>query len=221
MFAVNTYEQIEKIERELGDKHIVILLFVRPSLQGAKEIIDEFDYIHYNSERYCSVYAVGYTNDFELAKKGGYRKIDRGFGVDWYFSDKVFVEFKNNMENRLNWKYSGEIELIVLQSNPGGRQILNFQNYVAIDVNYGIKNDYIDSFPRLMESLIRSSHSEVTTAAAIKKVGNTRFSVKNIVLDTLEACKKIPTPVRVIVKDKLFYFTSIHMRDFKNRNAGS
>lgn len=210
MFAVNTYEEIEKIERELGDRHIVILLFVRPSLQSAKEIIDEFDYIHHNSEKYCSIYAVGYTNDSAMAGKDGYRRVDRGYGADWYFSDKAFVEFKNNLEQRLNWRYSGEIELVVLQSNPDGHQILNFQNYVAIDVNYGIKNDYIDSFPRLMESIIRSSRSEVTTTAAIKKVSNARFSVKNVVLNTIEECKKIPTPVRNIIKDRLFYLTSIH-----------
>lgn len=210
MFAVNTYEQIEKIERELGEQHIVILLFVRPSLQGAKEIIDEFDYIHYNSGKLCSIYAVGYTNDSELARTNGYRKLDRKYGADWYFSDKAFVDFKNNLEGRLNWKYSGEIELIVLQSNPNGSKILNFQNYVAIDVNYGIRKEYIDSFPRLMESLIRSSRSEVTAIEAMKKVGHSRISVKNVILNTIEECKKVPMPVKNIVKDRLFYLTSTH-----------
>ena len=65
MFAVNTYEEIERKQREIPDRQIIILLFVRPTAPGAKEIIKEFDYIHYNSERYCSIYAVGYTNDFE------------------------------------------------------------------------------------------------------------------------------------------------------------
>ncbi|WP_283610480.1 hypothetical protein [Faecalispora anaeroviscerum] len=210
MFAVNTYEQIEKMERELGEQHIIILLFVRPSLQGAKEIIDEFDYIHYNSEKLCSIYAVGYTNDLDLAKTNGYGKLDRKYGADWYFSDKAFVEFKNNLESRLNWKYSGEIELIVLQSNPNGNQILNFQNYVAIDVNYGIRNEYIDSFPRLMESLIRSSRSEVTATEAMRKMGHSRISVKNVVLNTIKECKKVPIPVKNIVKDRLFYLVSTH-----------
>ena len=215
MFAVNTYEQIEKIERGLGEQHIVILLFVRPSLQGAKEIIDEFDYIHYNSGKLCSIYAVGYTNDSQMARTSGYRKLYRKYGADWYFSDKAFVDFKNNLESRLNWKYSGEIELIVLQSNPNGSKILNFQNYVAIDVNYGIRKEYIDSFPRLMESLIRSARSEVTATEVMKKVGHSRISVKNVILNTIQECKKVPTPVRNIVKDRLFYLTSGH--PFGNR----
>ena len=213
MYAVNTYEQIEKIERELGEKHVVILLFVRPSLPGAKEIIDEFDYIHYNSEKYCSIYAVGYTNDPALVKGGEYGKIERGFGAEWYFSNRAFVAVKNNLERRINWKYSGETELVVLQSNPEGRQILNFQNCVALDVNYGLKNAYIDSFPRLMESLIRSSRSEVSAAAAMEKSLGARISIKNVLMNTIEECKKIPSPVRRIIKDRLFYLTSLHKAD--------
>ena len=78
-------------------------------------------------------------------------------GSEWYFSNAEFVKFKNNLEQRIKWRYSGETELIVLQSNPEWQQILNFQNYVSIDVNYGIKNGYIDSFQRFMEALVRSS----------------------------------------------------------------
>ena len=55
MFAVNTYEEIEKREREINEQHIIVLLFVKPSLKDSKEIIEEFDYIHYNSDRFCSV----------------------------------------------------------------------------------------------------------------------------------------------------------------------
>lgn len=80
MFAINTYEEIEQRQRENGDKQIVILLFVRPTVPGAKEIIEEFDYIHYNSERYCSIYAVGYSNDFRkpLIEAINERQILRG-----------------------------------------------------------------------------------------------------------------------------------------------
>lgn len=207
MFAVNTYEQIEAIERQLAQRHIVILLFVRPSLQGAREIIDEFDYIHYNSGRYCSIYAIGYTNSFQFASQNDYREIPNSSKKNWYFSDRAFVDFKNNLEARLSWRYSGEIELIVLQSNPQGHQILNFQNYVAIDVNYGIKNQYIDSFPRLMESLIRTSRSEVCAADAMKKMGSSRLGVKNVVLTSIGECKRIPASVKSIIKDHLFYLT--------------
>ena len=98
MFAVNTYEEIEKNERRLNEKHIIILLFVRPSLSGAKEIIEEFDYIHYNSDRYCSVYAVGYTNDSCESSYPDFRVAGGVDGVSWYYSNKAFVNFKNKLE---------------------------------------------------------------------------------------------------------------------------
>lgn len=212
MFAVHTYEEIERRQRENADKQIVILLFVRPTTSGAKEIIEEFDYIHYNSERYCSVYAVGYSNDFSKASDRNYRSVTSIAGSKWYFSYAEFVKFKNNLEHRIQWEYSGEIEIIVLQSNPEGHQILNFQNYAAIDINRGLRNGYIDSFPRFMESLIRSSHTEVSAKEAITKVRMARYSAKEIVATTIDECKKIPTPVKAIMKDRLFYSSSIRKK---------
>ena len=208
MFAINTYEEIEQRQRESGDKQIVILLFVRPTAPGAKEIIEEFDYIHYNSERYCSIYAVGYSNDFSKAADRSYKRATNIGGSEWFFSNAEFVKFKNNLEHRIQWRYSGENELIILQSSPEGHQVLNFQNYVAIDINHGIRNGYIDSFQRFMEALMRSSRSEVTAKAAAMKTMKARYSIRDIIMDTVADCKKIPAPVKAIVKDKLFYISS-------------
>ncbi len=210
MFAVNTYQHVEEIERSFEDRHIVILLFVRPSLPDASNIINEFDYIHYNSERYCSIYAVGYSNGFEKASDPEYRFAGKAAGLDWYYSNKSFVEFKNKLEYRLKWRYSGEIELLVLQNNPGGHTPLNFQNYVAIDVNRGIKEGYVDSFYRLMESLIRYSKNEVTATEAFGKAYNSRIKLRTLIEDVLEDCKQIPTPIKKILKDRLFYKACIY-----------
>ena len=64
MFAACTYEEIEEIERQVENKEIVVLLFVRPT---ENTILEEFEYIHYNSAKYCSIYAIGYTDDFSKA----------------------------------------------------------------------------------------------------------------------------------------------------------
>lgn len=208
MFAVNTYEEIEKKERELNERHIVVLLFVRPSLPGAKEIIDEFNYLHYNSQRYCSIYAVGYMNSDGSARYSDCRKVQGIDNTDWYYSDQAFIEFKNQLERRLKWRYSGEIELIVLQSNTGGGQVLNFQNYIAVDVNYGLRQEYIDSFPRFMESLIRSSQSEVEARVAVCQIQGRHLKIGNIVESAVNSSQKIPGPVRQIIRDRLFYRTS-------------
>ncbi len=205
MFAVSTYEEIELIERQVENMEIVVFLFVKPTNSEALNIINEFEYIHYNSEKYCSIYAVGYSNDFEKKNDKQYRKIDVTSNSDWYFSMKAFTDFKKRLEERIKWNYSGEVEILILHNNPGRCNSLNFTNYVAIDINKGIREGYMDSFQGFMESLVRSAKSAVTAKEAIKGVATDRISIKNIITDTIGDCKKIPLPIRTIVKDRLFY----------------
>lgn len=202
MFAASTYEEIERIEQQIENTEIVVFLFVRPS---EEQILKEFEYIHYNSAKYCSVYAIGYTNDFGKANDHTYRKVNAGMDGEWYFSTKAFVDFKEKLQARIRWEYSGETEILVLQNNPGSPNVLNFQNYVAIDVNQGIREGYIDSFQRFMEALVRSSKSKVTAKDAICDVRRARISVKDILAGAIDDCKKVPTPIKDIVKDRLFY----------------
>lgn len=66
MFAASTYEEIERIERQVENMEIVVFLFARPT---EEKILREFEYIHYNSAKYCSIYAIGYTDDFTKAEE--------------------------------------------------------------------------------------------------------------------------------------------------------
>lgn len=216
MFAASTYDEIIEYERLIENQEIVVLLFVKPTSQDAVDIIREFEYIHYNSSKYCSIYAVGYSNDFQKQSDTHYRKICEILNSDWYFSSKAFVEFKDNLEKRIKWKYSGETEILVLQNNPGKHDPLNFTNYVAIDVNKGLKEGYIDSFQRFMESLVRSAKSSVTAKEAMFEIRKSRVSVKEIILGAIDDCKKIPNPAKKIIKDRLFYrcANNVSLRNF-------
>ena len=202
MFAASTYEEIENIERQVENNEIVVFLFARPT---DSEILKEFEYIHYNSEKYCSIYAIGYTDDFAKAKLQSYKKVNASMEKEWFFSAKVFNDFKEKLQNRIKWEYSGETELLILQNNPGALNVLNFQNYVAIDVNKGLREGYIDSFQMFMESLIRSAKGKVTASEAIKDVRHDRISVKGILSIAIDECKKIPSPIKNIINDRLFY----------------
>ena len=73
MFAASTYEEIERIESQVENMEIVVFLFARPT---EEKILKEFEYIHYNSAKYCSIYAIGYTDDFAKAEDQTYRKVD-------------------------------------------------------------------------------------------------------------------------------------------------
>lgn len=205
MFAASTYEEIIEIERTIENLEIVVFLFVRPTSQNAMDIIKEFEYIHYNSEKYCSIYAIGYTDDFTKVNDSSYRKIQSILNNDWYFSDKAFVAFKNKLESRIKWNYSGETEILILQNNLNKNNPLNFSNYVAIDVNKGLRDGYIDSFQLFMESLIRSSKNKVTAKEAISDIRKNRLHIKDIISDAIKDCKNVPTPIQEIITDRLFY----------------
>ena len=205
MFATSTYEEIVEYERCIENMEIVVFLFVKPTNQDATDIIQEFEYIHYNSAKYCSVYAIGYSDDPQKKGSSHYKKVANIIGRDWYFSNKTFVEFKNNLERRIKWQYSGETEILILQNNPEGTDPLNFSNYVAIDVNKGLREGYIDSFQRFMESLIRSSRSRVTAKEAVADLRKSRISIKDTIAEAIDHSKRIPDPAKRIIKDRLFY----------------
>ena len=205
MFAASTYEEIVSIERKIENQEIVVFLFVKPNDQTALDIIKEFEYIHYNSGKYCSIYAIGYTDDFAKKNDKSYRKVNSVLGSDWYFSNKVFVEFKNTLESRIGWKYSGETEVLILQNAPGKSDPLNFQNYVAIDINKGLREGYIDSFQLFMETLVRSSKKQVVAKMALSDIRKSRISIKGTIEDSLKDCKKVPTPIKKIITNRLFY----------------
>lgn len=59
-----------------------------------------------------------------------------------------------------------------------------------------------------MESLIRSSKRSVTAKEAMNDICNSRLSVKSVLVDAIDDSKKVPTSVKKIVKDRLFYRTA-------------
>lgn len=205
MFAASTYDEIVRQEREIDSREIVVFLFVRPTKASDREIINEFEYIHYNSGKYCSVYAIGYTNDPDKATNPEYRPVTEVSENRWWFSTKAFVEFKTKLEQQIKWRYSGESEILILQNNPGKSKVLDFSNYVSININSGLRKGYLDSFQVFMESLIRSARSEVTAKEAIREIRKGKLSIKDAALSAVEDSKKVPTPIKSILTDRLFY----------------
>lgn len=101
MFTASTYEEIIKHERQVENLEIVVFLFARPS---EEKILKEFEYIHYNSDKYCSIYAIGYTDDYNKAIDSRYKKVNANMESEWFFSTKAFTEFKERLQSRINWE---------------------------------------------------------------------------------------------------------------------
>lgn len=206
MYLVRSYDEIEKLERNIENQELVIFLFVRPGHPLFDLIISDFEYLHFNTGRYCSIYAIGYSSsvDPDWQKERGIYRAGRGF-----FIARDFQKFNESLEERINWEYSGETEVLILQNNPGQPNSLDFQNYVAISIDEGIRRGYIDSFPSFMEALIRSARTEVYAKQAIQKVAKSRNKIRDLIADAINDCKRIPKPIRSILKNRLFYRTAV------------
>lgn len=207
MYPVNNISGIQKQESELEGSHAIILLFVKPSDDNADSIIKKFNYLHYRSKQYCSIYLVGYSQYFYEK----YTDAQEIAGIDnttWHYSDQCFIEVCEQLEKRLkHWTYSGEPEMIILQNSSSftDGKLLDFRFYNYIDINYGIQKGYIDSFPRFMERMINACRSETDAQAVINTANKKRLNSRKIVQLALEADTKLPAPIRKIIGDKAFF----------------
>ncbi|MFI3172504.1 MAG: hypothetical protein R3Y24_11485 [Eubacteriales bacterium] len=177
----NIAEYFHKEQEELQFEQFCLLEMDGITVEVEVDVIKEFNYIHYNSGEFCYIYAIGYTDNEWIQKEGFYQKIQDTCGATWYYSDKAFVHFKENLKRRIKWSYTGEMEMLLLQSNPQENQILDFRNYICIDISYGLKHEYLESFPKFMESLINSAKKEITIPEVIADMQKFKIEIKKIV----------------------------------------
>lgn len=207
MFPINNLRGIEVQEKQIEGQHVVVFLFIKPSDNGAKELLNKLNYWHHLSAGYCSIYMIGYSMGF----CGRYADAETIRGVDnqnWEYSDTCFIEVCRKLEKRLKyWDYSGEPEMIILKNNTSqkARSALDFRCYYYIDINYGIQEGYIDTFPRFMQRFIKACESEVTASGAIKSAYFKKYSFRKIMEKTIENTPNLPKPVRRALKDTLFF----------------
>ena len=189
----------------IDGSHAIILLFVKPSDDNADNIIKKFNYLHYKSKNYCSIYLVGYSLDYHEAYHD-WKPIEGVDHTTWYYSDECFVEVNEQLERRLkNWRYSGEPEMIILQNSSTyeGGSVMDFRNYHYIDINYGISRGYIDSFARFMERLLVACRYEVLATEVIDAANRKRLNGRRIIEMAIEDCPKLPTHAKRILKDRV------------------
>lgn len=209
MVSVHNFIGITTNEQRLNERHVILLLFVKPSDEFANTIIPKFNYYHHLSNRYCSIYAAGFGKAHAMANYSDKISLPGVNNETWWYSDQCFLEMVDTLEQRLpTWQDTGEPQLLMLQSNPGARDILNFQNYVALDLAHGLRKKYFDSIPRLLTAIIKSSRKEVT-ALSVLKDSTRRVRLKKVLEASLDASKMVPTPVQKLLKDEFFYRTAV------------
>lgn len=208
MYALNNLETIEQIEASNEDPHVIILLFVKVSDRLSNEIMTQLNYYHYLSQSQCSIYCAGFMMEEQIGNYKDAREAISVAGTSWFYSDACFVEVVEALEKRLKWEYIGEPQVLILQSSNGKKSSLDFRNYVSLDLAEGIRKGYIDSIPRLMTSLIKASRKEVDALSVIHEVRR-RISIRDVVETAMGYTGKLPNAIHTILKDRLFYLTSI------------
>ena len=61
MYPINDISDIIQQEKKIAENHVIIFLLVKPSDKRANEYIDQFNYWHHKSGKYCSIYLIGYS----------------------------------------------------------------------------------------------------------------------------------------------------------------
>lgn len=203
MEAVSNLEGIEAAEKSsrLG-QHAILLVLIKPSDVNSGELISQFNYYHFVSKSYCAIYAPGYSAE-PFPQEYDSQKATRVNGNEWYYSDRCFAEFINQLEDRIKWQYCGEPEIIILQSGTGVRSALNFSNYVSLDIMKGVREGYIDSFQRMIQELINAARTEVEAKSVLSQAK--RLSNSEIARIAIESVSPIPQSIKDILKDRLFY----------------
>ncbi len=176
-------------EEQLG-LHIVPLgiLLARPEQEiAAKEIVPSLEYFHHRSGDHITFYCAGFGQYWPSLKDMNseeesfseeyefildeYRRLtlDRIEVTDrpypWYFSPKSFSEFVDDLENSSSWRYSGEVELLLLNATNEYERIsfeLDFRKVISINLNTANKIGAIESVQQLFEDIFRIAREKKT-----------------------------------------------------------
>lgn len=197
MIPVNSFKGIEESEKQYDNDHIIIFLLVKPSDDYSENIISKFNYFHYKSGNYCNIYPIGYSEHFTRK----YSDVVDVIGVDnkvWEYSDNCFIEFLEDISRRLpSWKYSEDIQVVILQSDVKNEKTkLDFKNYYSLDISYGIRKGYIESFAKFMGYLIDACKYEIESKKALKRTNKYKISKQKILEYAIDSVPKLPISIK-------------------------
>lgn len=141
--------------RKRGDSAACcILIAPRFSKVVQDEIIPRIGYLDHRSEQHVHFYCAGYGGYWHKDLIPDMEEIGRGKYEDdtmipWSFSQKLFGQFVDELERDTKWKYSGNVELILLDPQ------VDFSKALILDVEAMVRDGVIGSSTELFEAIIR------------------------------------------------------------------
>jgi hypothetical protein len=134
------------------------LIFGRPACKIFKdELLADHNYYHVRSGANVELFYMGYADpDAEYITVGDFDEND--------FSDQSFVSAVSDFEKRTTWKYSGQTDVILLNSffSPAQKVHLDFSNVFAIQLEEAVDSKLIRSGRAFIEEVMRQSKDSDT-----------------------------------------------------------
>lgn len=138
-------------ERYMGNEKTFGILLVKPYGSAVyKEILENLTYYHHRSGAHVDIFLPGYGaywND-SIPDTKDICEIE---GIKWSFSTKKFVEFIEDLSTHSKFKYSGEIELLLVDYK---NRKIDYSQVVRIKLNKALRDGAIDSAEELIERVL-------------------------------------------------------------------
>lgn len=198
MLGAITYQNmLRDINNNQIAEDTIGILITRPDLEVGKSILNSLNYYHHLS---------GYSTNFYLPGYGAYwygtypdgRVVTKIDGVEWSFSDEMFVCFINDLEKYSKWEYSGESELLMLEYKDN---ILSYDNMMQFYLDNMMRDKVIDSVPSFFQQLFRMCKKD----KSLKDISNTFGKDKLIQVTKETVLSNIPLSLtNIFTQEKYF-----------------
>lgn len=160
-----------RYQKEDGQRvRMVGLLFAPPGAAISKaEILPRLDDFHHRSgnniDFFCAGYGAYWPESWVSDAQPVTTTTDPRFGLktDWLYSSKYFHDFRKEIESTAkSWKYSGEVDLILLNAYPDTDDLarLDFTGAVVLRIDQLRNDKLIESAPDLLEKIFRYAEGQ-------------------------------------------------------------
>jgi hypothetical protein len=131
---------------------IIGVLFAPPyTTVGRENIVPRLVYLDRRTGQHIHFFCAGY-GEYQFADDCipvGEMWYDNGVMSPWYFSQRKFAEFVDELEGITSWQYSGEADLILARSD------LKFNDCIVYDIEAMVKDGAIARPSQLFEAIIK------------------------------------------------------------------
>ena len=195
--AITYQNMLRDINSDEIKEDTIGILITRPDLEVGKSILNSLNYFHHLSGNNTNFYLPGYGAYWYKSYPDG-QVVTKIEGVDWSFSDKMFVCFINDLETYSKWEYSGESELLMLEYKDG---ILSYDNMMQFYLDNMMRDRVIVSISSFFQQLLRICKND----KSLKDISNAFGKDKLIQVTKENILNNIPSSLaNVFIQEKYF-----------------